>query len=257
MNTIKLFTLLVLTFVHLGCYANSSFDLIIQGKNLEIKKSFFLGAPESKDSHINYVLKDFQFDLRYKKLPTNRSYPAHLDITLSKGGKKVGYLFFALNDLDILQCIGVFGMVLDINGELVDVQLKTRVVTVGNIDFDSLNKERFFQDTLLPNKSFQMIRPVILPKIQDGVRAKEFNLDHYPYSVEYKIIDRGQGVVLFQHNLYKKSTAKKRLIMQIYFQANSLDELREVMYAGKAFNFSDAPAKLVFYPALGQTEAGI
>ena len=259
MNITKLFLLSTFAFISIMANANININLSIKGENFNVNKSFILGEPQSANSYINYNFQDLKnnqygFNLKYKKLPGNRSYPSNLDITVRRGAEKIGYLFFAINSLSFLKKIGSFGMILNIDDELVNINLKTKTITTGSIDFNSLDNERFFQDTLLPKKNFQMIRPVILPETQSGMREKEFSLDHYPYSVEYKMIDQGKGIVLFQHNFFKISATQKNLIMQVYFQANSLGELREVMYAGKAFNFKDGPAKLVFYPALGQLD---
>ena len=179
---------------------------------------------------------------------------------MSKGGAKLGYLFFAVNNLEFLRKIGNFGIYINIDNDPVNFNFQSDFnrARKGSIDFNlDLDNERFFQDTLLPKKNFQMIRPVILPLVKKGVRSKEFNLDNHPYSIEYKLLDMGAGIVVFQHNFYeykKEDRSSKKLLFRIYFQSHSMEELREAMYAGKAFNFSEAPAKLVFYPSQGQTE---
>ena len=62
------------------------------------------------------------------------------------------------------------------------------------------------------------------------------------------------GLVQFQHNLYQLKAGKENLLERIYFNASSLTVLREAMYASKYFHPQDGTFKLVFYPAMGQTE---
>ena len=246
------------------CKTDTEFQLTIKGMNFDVKRNLLLGNPSSKNSTLNFNFFDkrkeqYNLALKYKELPSSRSFPSNIDLTVSKGEAKLGYLFFAVNNLEFLRKIGNFGININIDNDLVNFNFQSDFARdrKGNIDFNlDLDRERFFQDTLLPKKNFQMIRPVILPLVKKGVRSKEFNLDNHPYSIEYKLLDTGDGTVVFQHNFYEysKDRSSKNLLFRVYFQSHSMEELREAMYAGKAFNFRDAPAKLVFYPSQGQTE---
>ena len=110
------------------------------------------------------------------------------------------------------------------------------------------------QDTLVSKFNFQMIRPVVLPNTMPGVRSQTYSLDSHPYAVNYTIKNIDNGLVQFQHNLYQlKNDREEHLLERIYFNADSLDTLREAMYAGKYFSENDGAFKLVFYPAMGQT----
>lgn len=100
-----------------------------------------------------------------------------------------------------------------------------------------------------------MIRPVIVPMAGENKRSVTYALDHPPYSVNYTMKDMGgMGRVQFQHNLYATADGEEHLLERIYFTADSLETLRESMYAGKYFEKNDGTFKLVFYPAMGQTE---
>lgn len=250
----------VTLFLSLVCKAEIPIKLSIQGKYFNVEKKITLGDPGTKNSthkisFLNTNNEKYTLYLDYKNLPNTRSFPTNIDLTIKKGKRKLGYLFFALNSLDYLKKIGSFGIKFLDQGEVVDIHLFTENRSIGSISFNKLNFERFFQDTLLPLKNFQMIRPVIVPIVAKNVRSKEFNLDNHPYSVEYKILNKGSGIVEFQHNFYHGKYRYKKMLFQVYFTASSIKNLREAMFAAKVFGFKDAPAKLVFYPALGQTEA--
>lgn len=236
------------------------FDLSIKGGNIDVFKTLELSDIGKGNTQINFNFKDksgkkYNFDLKYKKLPDNRSYPANLDITFKDSkGNKLGYLFFANNGVRFLRKMGVFGLIVDVAGEPVDIKFTFDNNKKSNFNIDSLKDERFVQDTLVSKFNFQMIRPVILPKVKPGVRSQTYNLDSHPYAVNYTIKNTGNGLVQFQHNLYQLKNGKEHLLERIYFNANSLETLREAMYAGKYFHKKDGTFKLVFYPAMGQTE---
>ncbi|MDQ6983635.1 MAG: hypothetical protein Q9M44_02860, partial [Ghiorsea sp.] len=59
------------------------------------------------------------------------------------------------------------------------------------------------------------------------------------------------------HQLFAVSGKQQHLLETIYFDADSLSTLREAMYAGKYFHPKDGTFKLVFYPAMGQTEPNL
>ena len=236
------------------------FELSISGADISVSKSLELSDVGEGKNAINFSFeastgKKYTFDLNYKKLPNNRSYPTNLDVTLKDGeGNKLGYLFFANNGVQHLKRIGVFGLVVDVSGKPVDIKFSFEKNKKGNLDISFLSEERFVQDTLVPKFSFQMIRPVILPKIGEGIRSQTYSLDSHPYSINYTLKDLDRGLVQFQHNLYQLEGGKEHLLERIYFQADSLETLREAMYAGKYFHKNDGVFKLVFYPAMGQTE---
>lgn len=236
------------------------FDLTISSASVSIKKSLELSDVGEGKTAINFPFetstgKKYVFNLNYKKLPVNRSYPTNLDITLKdEEGNKLGYLFFANNGVQHLKQIGVFGLIVDILGEPVDIKFTFEKNKKGNLNINSLSEERFIQDTLVSKFNFQMIRPVILPTIEEGVRSQTYFLDKHPYSVNYTVKNVNDGLVQFQHNLYQLDKGKEQLLERIYFQADSLETLRKTMYAGKYFHKNDVVFKLVFYPAMGQTE---
>ena len=236
------------------------FDLTIKGANVDVSKSLKLSDVEEGKTKINFDFKDrngkkYSFDLKYKKLPENRSYPANLDITLLDAeGKKLGYLFFANNGVAFLKKMGIFGLVVDVAGEPVDIKFIFNKDIKSDFSVDMLGAERFVQDTLVSKFNFQMIRPVILPDVKAGVRSQTYSLDSHPYAVNYTLQDIDNGLVQFQHNLYQLKDGKEHLLERIYFNADSLETLREAMYAGKYFHEKDGTFKLVFYPAMGQTE---
>ena len=101
-----------------------------------------------------------------------------------------------------------------------------------------------------------MIRPVILPLINPELRSQTYPLDSHPYAVNYTLKTLSKGIVQFQHNLYQldEKTGNEHLLERIYFNASNIETLREAMFAGKYFHPQDGAFKLVFYPALGQTE---
>jgi hypothetical protein len=236
------------------------FDLSIKGGSINVHKSFELSDVNEGKTEINFDLSDksgkkYIFDLKYKKLPSNRSYPTNLDITFKDAdGNKLGYLFFANNGVKFLKQMGTFGLIVNVDGELIDIKFTFEQNKKGAFSVASLNEERFVQDTLVSKFSFQMIRPVIVPLIKSGVRSKTYSLDNHPYEVNYTIQDIENGLVEFQHNLNQVTSSGSKLLERIYFYADSQKTLREAMYAGKYFHKSDGVFKLVFYPAMGQTE---
>jgi len=236
------------------------FELGIKGGDIDVHKSLELSDVGEGKTQVNFDFNDkagkkYNFDLKYKKLPDNRSYPTNLDITLKDAdGNKLGYLFFANNGVQFLKKMGVFGLIVDIDGKPVDISFTFDKETKGSLNVDDLGEERFVQDTLVPKHKFQMIRPVVLPMVEPGTRSVTYNLDDHPYSVNYTLQNIDNGLVQFQHNLYQKTNGDDHLLERIYFNANSLETLREAMYAGKYFHKEDGTFKLVFYPAMGQTE---
>ncbi len=236
------------------------FDLHIQGEIFTVQKSLELSDVGEGKTKINFDFEDktgakYSFDLKYSNLASNRSYPTNLDITIKDGsGKKLGYLFYAINNVAFLQKMGSFGLIIDVNGSPMDVRFTFGEKAKGTLKLADLENERFVQDTLVSKFGFQMIRPVIVPMAGEGVRSVTYALDHHPYSVNYTIKDMGMGRVQFQHNLYATADGKEHLLERIYFTADSLETLRESMYAGKYFEKNDGTFKLVFYPAMGQTE---
>jgi hypothetical protein len=236
------------------------FDLDIKGGGINFHKALELSDVGEGKTEINFDFDDragkiFSFDLKYKKLPDNRSYPTNLDITLKDSqGNKLGYLFWANNGVAFLKEMGVFGLIVDVDGQPVDIKFTFDKKTKGAMDIDELSDERFVQDTLVPKHKFQMIRPVILPKVDADTRSISYDLDDHPYAVNYTLKNLDNGLVEFQHNLYQKTNEGEHLLERIYFNAGSLEVLREAMYAGKFFHKEDGTFKLVFYPAFGQTE---
>ena len=125
--------------------------------------------------------------MQYKKLPSNRSYPTNLDITIKgNDGKKLGYLFLANNGVSALKELGVFGLMVNINGQIVDFRF-TFQNNFGHFDISTLSEERLIQDTLVPKFGFQMIRPIIAPKVDKNTRSQTYSLDAHPYSVNYTL----------------------------------------------------------------------
>jgi hypothetical protein len=236
------------------------FELNIKGGDIDVHKSLELSDVGEGKTQVNFDFEGksgnkYNFDLKYKSLPENRSYPANLDITLKDSdGNKLGYLFFANNGVQFLKKMGLFGLIVDIDGEPVDISFTFDKDAKGDFSVDDLGDERFIQDTLVPKHSFQMIRPVVLPEIEPGVRSATYSLDDHPYSINYTLKNIDNGLVQFQHNLYQKIKGESHLLERIYFNASSLEVLREAMYAGKYFHQEDGTFKLVFYPAMGQTE---
>lgn len=98
-----------------------------------------------------------------------------------------------------------------------------------------------------------MIRPVLLPQTPP-VRSRSYRLDQLPYEVDYTLKALDPGLAEFQFNLYGFKRGGRRLLERIYFQADSVETLREAMFAGKYFDPEDGAFKLVFYPGQGQTD---
>ncbi|MCP4137387.1 MAG: hypothetical protein GY754_40850 [bacterium] len=238
------------------------FDLSIKGKTFDVEKSLEISDIGEGKTEIAFDFEDsdgkvYSFSLNYKELPGNRSYPTNLDITIKDSeDNKLGYLFFAINRVKFLKKMGVFGLIIDINGDPVDIQFIFKKNKRGHLSIARLGRERFVQDTLVSNFNFQMIRPVILPRVGHDERSITYALDDHPYAVNYTILNLENGLVQFQHNLYQLEDDKKQLLERIYFNAANLKILREAMYAGKYFHKDDGVFKLVFYPAMGQTEPG-
>ncbi len=65
---------------------------------------------------------------------------------------------------------------------------------------------------------------------------------------------KANGGVQFQFNLNSTRDNKEHLLERIWFNADSLETLREGMFAGKYFDAEAGTIKLVFYPAQGQTQ---
>ncbi len=238
----------------------ATFDLSISGKNFDTHKTLELSDLGEGKTAINFPFSNkngdqYSFDLQYKQLPENRSFPSNLDITVKDAkGNKLGYLFFAINNVSFLQQLGTFGMIIDVQGQAMDLKFTFDANKKGTLQVADLVTERFVQDTLVPKWGFQMIRPVILPDTGDNTRSQTYSLDKHPYSVNYTLKDMENGMVEFQHNLYKKEGNQEHLLERIYFTADSLATLREAMYAAKYFDNEAGAIKLVFYPAMGQTE---
>ncbi|BCG65399.1 MAG: hypothetical protein methR_P3231 [Methyloprofundus sp.] len=236
------------------------FNLNIHGAGINIQKNLQLSDVGEGRTSINFIFssdagKQYQFDLNYKKLPSNRSYPANLDVTIKDmANNKLGYLFFANNNVRFFKKMGVFGLIVNIEGDPVDIRFTFDANKQANFRVAALDNERFIQDTLVPKFNFQMIRPVMLAQINNDVRSATYQLDDHPYTVNYSLVNTAQGLVEFQHNLYQLEGGQEQLLTRVYFQADSLTTLREAMYAGKYFHQQDGVFKLVFYPALGQTE---
>lgn len=259
MNKLKLIFVLLFTLPVTSCLASKKMTLTVKGKSIDyieeinrstLRQGAFISSFESDGG------KKLELDFKLKKLSGSRSFPKNVDITIKQSAKKVGYLFFALNDILFLEKLGEFGLKIKLDSQLVDFNFSFGKLEGGDLDFNDLDTERFFQDTLIPSKGFQMIRPVVVPLISKDIREKEFLLDNHLYSVSYRIINIGNGVIRFEHSLYGIEKKKKELISQFYFSVNTLKDLRRVMYAYKSFNLAKdyGTAKLVFYPALGQLE---
>jgi len=236
-----------------------SFTLSISGKNLDLKKELVISEASEDKTKINFDFKDksgtgYNFDLKYKKLPANRSYPSNLDITLKDSqGNKLGYIFWANNGTDALKRLGTIGMIVDIKGEPVDVKFIFDADDKGSLSVKDLENERYVSDTLIPKKGFQMIRPMLVPIVSDGLRQQAYDLDAHPFKIDYTLKEIDNGLVQFQYNLYKKDGDKSHLLERIYFNADSLETLRDGMFAGKFFDKEYGTFKLVFYPTMGQT----
>jgi hypothetical protein len=230
------------------------FDLKISGHNDNFNKNLELSDLGEGKTKINFDFKldgkKYNFDLQSVKLASNRSYPTNLDITIKNSdGKKLGYIFYANNGVKFLKKMGEFGLIINILGKPVDFKFIFDKNKKSNYNVANLGSERFIQDTLIPKFGFQMIRPVVVPTVADGVRSIDFKLDSHPYKINYTIKDIDNGLVQFQHNL---SSDKNELLERFYFNAGDLDTLRESMYAVKYFNEHAGAFKLVYYAANGQ-----
>jgi len=236
------------------------FDLSIISDQVNMHRSLALSDIGEGKTAIQLDFKDkagkaYTFDLNYKALPANRSFPGNLDITLKDAqGKKLGYLFFAINNVRFLKQMGVFGLMVKVDEQLIDIRFTFDKQVAGHLSVTDLGQERFVQDTLAPALHFQMIRPVIVPLVRPGLRSKTYRLDKHPYGVNYSLKNQADGIVQFQYNFYDESGKQTHLLERVYFQAGSLKTLREAMFAGKYFHPKDGTFKLVFYPAMGQTE---
>lgn len=236
------------------------YSLSLNGLASKETREVYLHALTSEEQNAEYTLtstnnRQYTVQVQYKKLPDNRSFPSHLDITLKdESGQKLGYLFFAINHIAYLKQVGEFGLLVNDDGHLVDVRLSFNKVRHGDLSIDDLMEERFIQDTLMPSKGFQMIRPVVLEPDAADQLSKHFSLDAHPFEVEYRVKTIADGVVQFQHNLYRVIKGRRQLIERIYYNADSIDTLREGMYAAKYYDPEYGTIKLVYYPAMGQTQ---
>lgn len=235
------------------------FGLSITGKNFDVQKELIISEANEDKTKINFDFNNksgatFNFDLKYKQLPANRSYPTNLDITIKDGpGNKLGYIFWANNGTEALKKLGTIGMIIDIDGEPTDVKFTFDSNDKGELDVKDLKGERYVSDTLIPKKGFQMIRPMLVPIVSEGVRQQAYDLDSHPFKIDYTLKNIDNGLVQFQYNLYKKGNGKDHLLERIYFNAGSLATLRDGMFAGKYFDKEYGTFKLVFYPTMGQT----
>lgn len=262
MKTIKAsLTALVLISASSISYAETlPFTLSVSGAGIDHHSKLELSdLGEGKTAH-KLDIKDsagaaYSLDIDYKALPANRSYPSNLDVTLrDSDGNKLGYLFFAINNVAFLKRMGEFGLVIDVNGQPVDVVFSFDANKSGKLRVATLGEERLVQDTLAPKFGFQMIRPVVLPETSPGLRSQSYALDSHPYAVNYTLKDMDNGGVQFQFNLNSTRDNKEHLLERIWFNADSLETLREGMFAGKYFDAEAGTIKLVFYPAQGQTQ---
>lgn len=235
------------------------FNLSITGNDFDINKDLIISEANGDKTKINFDFKNksgasFNFDLKYKVLPANRSYPSNLDITIKDGsGNKLGYIFWANNGTEALKNLGTIGMIIDVNGKPMDVKFIFDKNDKGNLTVADLKGERYVSDTLIPKKGFQMIRPMLVPIISDGVRQQAYDLDAHPFKIDYTVKNIKNGLVQVQYNLYKKDGEKSHLLERIYYNADSLETLRDGMFAGKYFDKEYGTFKLVYYPTMGQT----
>ena len=239
--------------------AELPFDLSITGKQFDLNKSLSISEAKEDKTKINFDFtnktgKKYNFDLKYKVLPANRSYPTNLDVTIKDAdGNKLGYIFWANNGTAALKRLGTIGMIVDVDGEPMDVKFTFGKDDKGSLRVKDLDGERYVSDTLIPKKGFQMIRPMLVPLVSKGVRKQSYDLDAHPFTIDYTLKDIDNGLVQFQYNLYKKDGDKTHLLERVYFNADSLETLRDGMFAGKYFDKDYGTFKLVFYPTMGQT----
>ncbi len=235
------------------------FKLQISSKKINVTKNLELSDIGEGKTKINFDFKSkkgekYNFNLNYKNLPSNRSYPTNLDITIKDAkGNKLGYLFFAINGVSFLKKVGTWGMVVRIDNEPVDFKFVFDANKSGHLKLEQFENERMVQDTLVSKFGFQMIRPIIAPKVADGIRSQTYSLDAHPYSVNYTLKDLGDGIIQFQHNLYSTKNGSETLLERIYYNSDCIETFREGMYAAKYFDKVNGAFKLVFYPAMGQT----
>ena len=267
MNKLMIGVLLLVVSSSAAMAATIPFDINIAGAGIKLERSFQLSDVGEGKTAINVHMKaddgrTYQLDISYNALPSNRSYPAHLDLSLrDSDGNKLAYLFFANNGVSFLKRLGVLGFVIDVHGSPVDIRLifdgaryKRDQQQGGGLRVTSLGDERFIQDTLVEKFHFQMIRPVIVPEVLPGMRSQTYRLDDHPYAVNFTIQDQAAGGVRFKHQLYHLDVEKGHVLTTVYFDAMDLKTLREAMFAAKYFDPKNGVFKLVFYPALGQTE---
>ena len=240
--------------------ATESFDLAITGDKMMVNNSLQLSDVGEGKTKINFDFKDsdgkgYNFDLKYGSLPDNRSYPTNLDITIKNdAGDKLGYLFWATNNVAALKQIGTFGLVVHIDGRPVDFKFTFDADKKGDLSVADLETERFVQDTLMPKFGFQMIRPVLIPSVSQKERSQTYALDAHPYAVNYTLKNMSGGNVEFQYNFLQTDAKEPQLLERIYYQADSLETLRTGMFAGKYFDSNVGSVKLVYYPTMGQTQ---
>jgi hypothetical protein len=257
MNNLFKKLLMIISLCTIAYSQTIPFDLNIKGHGEDITKKLMLSDIGEGKTKINFDFKldgkKYNFDLKSVKLPSNRSYPTNLDITIKDAnGKKLGYIFYANNGVHFLKQMGEFGLIINVLGKPVDFKFIFDKNKKSNYSIANLGTERFVQDTLVPKFGFQMIRPVVLPKISQDVRSQTYSLDHHPYSINYTLKNIDNGLVQFQHNLYSNKNGKVDLLERFYFNVDNLDTLRESMYAVKYFNKHAGTFKLVYYAASGQ-----
>jgi hypothetical protein len=256
----KILSTILLTSLSIVSYAQTlPFELQIKGHGEELSKNLKLSDIKEEFTKINFDFKlnnkKYNFDLQSVELPSNRSYPSNLNITIKDDqNKKLGYIFYANNGVHFLKQMGTFGLVLNILGKPVDFKFVFDKNKEGNYSIKDLGNERFIQDTLVPKLGFQMIRPIVLPQVSKNERSQTYSLDKHPFAVNYTLKNIDKGLVQFQHNLYGTKDGKNKLLERFYFNADSIETLRESMYAVKYFNKEQGTFKLVYYSAKGQLE---
>jgi len=239
---------------------SSPFSIQVTGDNFSAPcTQYELFDFKTKITSITHAFKDsrgkkYKVTFDSNPLPSNRSYPSNLDITLlDSEDNKLGYLFFANNGIESLNDIGVFGFRVNDGGEMLDIRLIFDEKKSGALQLADLTDERFVQDTLMPSKNFQMIRPVLLKPVGKQL-SKGFSLDSHPFLVNFTAHQVNDGVVEFQHNLYANSENNDELLISTYYHADSMETLRLGMFASKFFDSEYGAIKLVYYPTQGQTE---